>query len=107
MVDGGYEFDGRTIKDVSKLEIEECVKISLENGINNFAVTSTEISLSCLRCLIALFHLALRVLLLRLLLLVMWAPRYRKSLMTSILDVIPFHHVLSKQDLTTMLFETL
>ena len=39
MIDGGYEFDGRTIKDVSKLEIEECVKISLENGINNFAVS--------------------------------------------------------------------
>ena len=39
MVDGGYEFDGRSIKVVSKLEIEECVKISLENGINNFVVS--------------------------------------------------------------------
>lgn len=39
MVDGGYEYDGRVIKDVSKSEIEECVKFSLQNGINNFAVS--------------------------------------------------------------------
>ena len=39
MVDGGYEFDGRVIQTVSKNEIEECVRISLQNGINNFAVS--------------------------------------------------------------------
>ena len=39
MVDGGYEFDGRVIKDLSKHEVEECVRISLQNGITHFAVS--------------------------------------------------------------------
>ena len=39
MVDGGYEYDGKLIKDISKYEIEECVRISLQSGINHFAVS--------------------------------------------------------------------
>ena len=39
MVDGGYEFDGRVITDVSESEIQKCVTISLKNGIHNFVVS--------------------------------------------------------------------
>lgn len=39
MVDGGYEYDGKVIKEISTDEIDECVSISLKNGINHFAVS--------------------------------------------------------------------
>ncbi|OWF35079.1 uncharacterized protein LOC110443383 [Mizuhopecten yessoensis] len=38
MVNGGYEFDGKVISEVSKSEIGECVEVCVRNRINNIVV---------------------------------------------------------------------
>ncbi|XP_033754425.1 uncharacterized protein LOC117337521 [Pecten maximus] len=38
MVNGGYEFDGKVITEVSRSEIQACVEKCVRNGINNFVI---------------------------------------------------------------------
>ncbi|XP_069112790.1 uncharacterized protein [Argopecten irradians] len=38
LVNGGYEFDGKVITEVSRSEIQECIEKCVKNKINNFVV---------------------------------------------------------------------